>query len=160
MVKRKVLILAILPALVIISGLIYYQQIKVEHAKNEELEIKLLNKISGERAVELIKRIHIGDFYLEDAEIREYSGGIRIWIAYVNSSEVAESYVKRMAKKVSIYFSEPSVVKIDSLSAYRVYSSGKTHYFFSFKNSVIWIEFENPSFEFHKIAIKKILMSE
>ncbi len=156
MTKRRITV-SISLVLVFSGVLLIYQQLNDEHS--QKLEIRLLNKISGDAAVKFVKSIHAGDFYVEDAEIREYSGGIKVWIAYVNSSETAKSYVERMAKKVDAYFSKPETVKFNNLSAYRVYGSGKTHYFFALENSVVWVEFANLDFEFHKKALKEIFGS-
>jgi len=148
--RRSALLISLI--LVLAGSFLIYDQLST----HQKPEIKLLSKISGSEAVEMVKRIHSGDFYVVNAEIREYSGGIRVWIAYVNDSETARKYVEEMAERVGEYFSQPEKVRVDRLLVYRVYGMGKTHYFFSIENSVVWVEFSRGDFEFHKRALKEI----
>ena len=125
----------------------------------EDGELKLVNSIEGEEAVELIKRIHEGEFEIVDGRILEYEGKgkVRVWIAEVESEALAEKYVEEMASKVSKYFSEP--VYLENLKAYRVYGMGRVHYFFSTNSSVVWVEFENRDSEYHFEVLKKLFFS-
>ncbi len=122
-------------------------------------ELKLLSSVKGEEAIKQVKGIHMGSFEIVDAEIREYQGigKIRVWIAYANSSALAEQYVEKMASRVSQYFSEPEKVE-KPLKAYRVYGMGRTHYFFSLDNAVIWVEFENPDKAYHAKILEKLFI--
>jgi thioredoxin-related protein len=124
-------------------------------------ELRLLNVVKGEEAIEQVKGIHIGSFEVVDAEIREYAGAgkIKVWVAYAETPEIAQQYVERMAGKVSQYFSEPESVD-KPLKAYRVYGMGRTHYFFSLDSAVIWVEFENPDKAYHEDVLEKLFIQK
>ncbi len=124
-------------------------------------ELRLVNSVKGEEAIEQVKRLHMGKFEIVDAEIREYigAGKIKVWIAYAETPELAQQYVERMAAKVSQFFSEPENVD-KPFKAYRVYGMGGTHYFFSMGNAVIWVEFENPDKAYHEKILEKLFIQK
>ena len=129
--------------------------------KEKGTELKLISHVSGKEAVEQIKGMHMGSFDILDAEILEYQGAgkIKVWIARTETPGLARQYVEEMATKVSQYFSEPESVD-KPFRAYRVYGMGKTHYFFSVNNSVIWVEFENPDKEYHERILEKLFIQK
>jgi|GEM_PF-1758195 hypothetical protein len=127
----------------------------------DSTELKVLSIVKGDEAVKQVKGIHMGSFEIVDAEIREYQsiGKIKVWIAYAETPELAGQYVQMMAGKVSQYFSEPENVE-KPFKAYRVYGMGKTHYFFSMDNAVIWVEFENPDKAYHEKILEKLFIQK
>lgn len=141
------------------KSLIAFLNYALQYANSTEL--RLLNVVKGKDAIEQVKGIHIGSFELVDAEIREYAGAgrIKVWIGYAETPEIAQQYVERMAGKVSQYFSEAESVD-KPLKAYRVYGMGRTHYFFSLNNAVIWVEFENPDKAYHEDVLEKLFIQK
>ena len=141
------------------KNLIAFLNYALQHAGSTEL--RLVNSVKGKEAIEQVKGIHIGSFDVVDAEIREYVGvgRIKVWIAYAETPEQARQYVERMAGKVSQYFSEPENVE-KPFKAYRVYGMGRTHYFFSLDNAVMWVEFETPDKAYHEDILEKLFIQK
>jgi len=122
----------------------------------EELKLKVLRVVKGDDAIEMVKSIHIGSFDVKSAAVVELEGigKIRVWVAYADSPSTAQNLVERMKDKVDMYFSKPEIVDMGGLKAYRVFGNGRTHYFFSFQNRVVWVEFSNSNPEYHAKVIR------
>ncbi len=122
-------------------------------------ELSVTKVIKGDEAVRMVKSIHIGKFEVESAVIVEFNGGsIKVWLAYANSTSVARDLTRKMAENVGKFFSNPEKVKIGDLETYRVYGNGKVHYFFSFKNAVVWVEFESRDEGYHRSVIERLFL--
>ncbi len=154
------MIARILSVLMIFAGiaiLIFYPQLS-DHKSETDLE--LLNLIKGERAVEMVRSIHLGEFDIQSAVVAEFKGigNIRVWIAYADSDQTAKDLVERMRGKVHMFFSEPETIEIESLKTYRVFGDNKVHYFFSHQNKIVWIEFDNPDAKYHRDVVKYLFL--
>ncbi|NOY11835.1 MAG: hypothetical protein GXO67_07135 [Archaeoglobi archaeon] len=122
-------------------------------------ELSVTKVIEGDEAVRMVKSIHIGKFDVESAAIVEFNGGeIRVWIARANSTDLARVLTEKMAENVGKFFSSPEKVSVGGLDAYRVYGNGRVHYFFSFENAVVWVEFESRDEEYHTQVIKRLFL--
>ncbi|MBE8540140.1 hypothetical protein [Geoglobus acetivorans] len=123
-------------------------------------DFRVVNIVKGEDAIRMTKSIHLGNFSIVNAAILdlEGKGQIRVWVAWTNSKEEARNLTEKMAEKVHLYFSEPEIVKIGDIKAYRTYKGSETHYFFSYEDMVIWIQFENPDKGYHMQVIESLIL--
>lgn len=141
----------------IIAGIIV---IAVSSMMPRESELNITKIIKGDEAVRMVKSIHIGKFEVENAAIVEFNGGsIKVWLAYANSTDTARVLTEKMAENVGKFFSNPEKVTIDDLETYRVYGNGRVHYFFSFKNAVVWVEFESRDESYHRSVIERLFIN-
>ncbi|AKG91083.1 hypothetical protein GAH_01630 [Geoglobus ahangari] len=122
-------------------------------------ELSVTKVIEGDEAVRMVESIHIGKFDVESAAIVEFNGGeMRVWIARANSTDLARVLTEKMAENVGKFFSSPEKVSVGGLDTYRVYGNGRVHYFFSFENAVVWVEFESRDEEYHMQVIKRLFL--
>ncbi len=121
---------------------------------NSEENVKLSVKrvVSGDEAVRMVKSIHLGNFEIKSAVVADFEGigDIKVWIAYAENEDIAFQLAEKMKEKVHLYFSKPKPFEFDGLKTYRVFGNERTHYFFSFKDQVVWVEFQNPDVKYHE----------
>lgn len=135
--------------------------IAVSSMISQEGDLSVTRIIKGDDAIRMVKSIHIGRFDVESAVIAEFNGGaIRVWLAYANNTETAKILTEKMARNVGKFFSNPEKVNIGSLETYRVYGNGRVHYFFSFENAVVWVEFDSRDVNFHRQIIERLFLKE
>jgi len=154
---KRIAVIFIVSGLAVLS---YSLLIKDLDSSYSDLEVK--NVVEGRKAVEMIKKIHLNHFEIKDGAIVELKGDgeIRVWMAYAESVERARELKERMAKKVEIFFSKPETVEFNGIKAYRVYGAGRTHYFFSVDNIVVWVEFESRDGDYQMKILKELFVEE
>ncbi len=121
-------------------------------SSEEYIKLNVKKIVIGDDAVKMVKSIHLGNFDVKSAAVVDFEGigDIRVWIAYAENEDTAFQLAEKMKEKVHLYFSNPEPFEFGELKTYRVFGNGRTHYFFSFENQVVWIEFENPDVKYHE----------
>ena len=147
--EKNVAILLILLGTVIVAASILFQE------SSEKVQLDVVKTVKGDDAVKMVKSIHLGNFDVKSAVIVDFKGlgDIRVWTAFAENDSVAYELAEKMKEKVHLYFSTPEDVEIDGLKTYRVFGNGRVHYFFSFQNQVVWVEFSNPDQDYHAMVI-------
>lgn len=146
--KHVALMLILLGTVIAAAGFLF-------QGSSEKVRLDVVKTVKGEDAVEMVKSIHLGNFDIKSAVIVDFKGAgdIRVWIAFAENDSVAYELAEKMKEKVHLYFSSPVDVEFNGLKTYRVFGNGRTHYFFSFQDQVVWIEFSNPDQDYHALVI-------
>ena len=138
------------------------QKRAVELAPSELLGMKKQLLLSGEKAIEAVKKSHIGKLKdIKDLAIFRYTQGnksIILWITTYPTSKVAKTETERMVQAMLKFkgWENLKKLKIDKKIIYYISKGNKMHYFWNDSYCVFYIVSENLNKK-EKVAVIKSL---
>lgn len=111
-------------------------------------DLKLTEKISGEKAEEVVNRLHFDPVTSEKNEIAFYrgvKGNAIIYATYYSDSDAAIENYNKMTQKISpenSVFIQSSFIEMNDKTIFRTFGLGQTHYVFTNENKLFWLSVE------------------
>lgn len=107
--------------------------------------LPLHQKVEGEKAREIIARLHVGNFQQGESMVAFYKNNNQVATLYISrfkNQSLADSMLQRMASKVGqegTGFWHHLVLPLGEYTIHLTMGQGQAHYFFTQKNAVYWL---------------------
>ena len=104
--------------------------------------LRLESAMTGQEAMEELRRLHGKDVQLAGGWIGHYENGATIWVGETDSAAQASQLVDAMTQRIRAgnpYFKDLQSQQVGAIMVFSVVGQGQLHYYYQRGNKVVWV---------------------